>query len=230
MLMDEREMQAHVNDIYQKGIVFYVSVLMVYIVIIIMVVGRLLNPIHAISESLKAAERGDYNCKIRIEGKNEIWQLAEEYNRMADAIEEKNGEIRRKNEERLQLLRQQHRAEMEALESQINAHFICNTLGCINYEAIEAGNHQVSVLIKKLSNILRYTFDQHSQTVFMFQEIAWVDQYLYLQKKRYETLFDYEISFPDAYHYWPCCKLIFQPFVENSILHGFKGCEIESGV
>lgn len=229
VLMDEREMQAHVNDIYQKGIVFYVSVLMVYIVIIIMVVGRLLNPIHAISESLKAAERGDYNCKIRIKGKNEIWQLAEEYNRMADAIEEKNCEIRRKNEERLQSLKQQHRAEMEALESQINAHFICNTLGCINYEAIEAGNHQVSVLIKKLSNILRYTFDQHSQTVFMFQEIAWVDQYLYLQKKRYETLFDYEISFPDAYHYWPCCKLIFQPFVENSILHGFKGCEIESG-
>ena len=140
--------------------------------------------------------------------KNRPWQLAEEYNRMADAIEEKNGEIRRKNEERLQSLRQQHRAEMEALESQINAHFICNTLGCINYEAIEAGNHQVSVLIKKLSNILRYTFDQHSQNVFMFQEIAWVDQYLYLQKNRYETLFDYEISFPDAYHYWPCCKQI----------------------
>lgn len=99
----------------------------------------------------------------------------------------------------------------------------------INYEAIEAGNHHVSVLIKKLSNILRYTFDQHSQTVYMLQEIAWIDQYLYLQKNRYETLFDYEIRFPDAYNYWPCCKLIFQPFVENSILHGFKEQKSESG-
>lgn len=229
VIMDETQMKAHVEEIYHRGLALYMLILMVYVMIIIMIIRRLLNPIHSISESLKAAERGDYDSKIRIEGRNEIWQLAEEYNRMADAIEEKNCEIRRKNEERLLSLRQQHRAEMEALESQINAHFICNTLGCINYEAIEAGNHQVSVLIKKLSNILRYTFDQRSQMVYMFQEIAWVDQYLYLQKNRYETLFDYEIRFPDAYHYWPCCKLVFQPFVENSILHGFKGREAESG-
>ncbi len=229
VIMDETEMKAHVDDIYRRGIVLYLVILFVYIVIIIMVTERLLNPIHSISESLKAAERGDYNSKIKIEGKNEIWQLAEEYNRMADAIEEKNLEIQHQNEERLQSLKQQYLAEKEALESQINAHFICNTLGCINYEAIEAGNHQVSVLIKKLSNILRYTFDQRCQTVYMFQEIAWVDQYLYLQKIRYETLFDYEILFPDAYHYWPCCKLMLQPFVENSILHGFKEQESESG-
>ena len=229
VIMDETQMKAHVEEIYRRGLTLYMLILMVYVMIIIMVIRRLLNPIHSISESLKAAERGDYNSKIRIEGRNEIWQLAEEYNRMADAIEEKNCEIRRKNEERLQSLRQQHRAEMEALESQINAHFICNTLGCINYEAIEAGNHQVSVLIKKLSNILRYTFDQRCQTVYMFQEIAWVDQYLYLQKNRYETLFDYEIRFPDAYHYWPCCKLIFQPFVENSIMNSIKGRENAKG-
>lgn len=227
--MDETEMKAHVAEIYRKGIVLYLTVLIVYIVIIIVVMRQLLNPIHAISDSLKEAEQGNYNSKIKIEGKNEIWQLAEEYNRMADAIDEKNREIQRKNEERLQSLKQQHLAEKEALESQINAHFICNTLGCINYEAIEAGNHHVSILIKKLSNILRYTFDQHSQTVYMLQEIAWIDQYLYLQKNRYETLFDYEIRFPDAYNYWPCCKLIFQPFVENSILHGFKEQKFEPG-
>lgn len=229
VIMDETEMKAHVDEIYQKGFALYLLILLIYIVIIIMVMRQLLSPIHSISESLQAAEQGDYNSKIRIEGKNEVWQLAEEYNRMADAIEEKNLEIRRRNEERLQSLKQQYLAEKEALESQINAHFICNTLGCINYEAIEAGNHQVSVLIKKLSNILRYTFDQRCQTVYMFQEIAWVDQYLYLQKNRHETLFDYEIAFPDAYHYWPCCKLMFQPFVENSILHGFKSRKSEPG-
>lgn len=227
VIMDEAEMKAHVDKIYEKGTALYLIVLVMYIIIVIFAMEHLLKPIRSISESLKEAEQGNYNSKIRIEGKNEIWQLAEEYNRMADAIEEKNHEIRRKNEERLESLKQKYLAEKEALESQINAHFICNTLGCINYEAIEAGNLQVSVLIKKLSNILRYTFDQHCQAVYMFQEIAWVDQYLYLQKNRYETVFDYEILFPDAYHYWPCCKLIFQPFVENSILHGFAGMESE---
>ncbi len=105
----------------------------------------------------------------------------------------------------------------------INAHFICNTLGTINYEAIEAGNRQGSVLIKKLSNILRYTFDQKCQDVYLYQEIAWIDQYLYLQKTRFENVFDYSIDFEEEYGYWPCCKLMFQPFVENSILHGFEG-------
>lgn len=112
------------------------------------------------------------------------------------------------------------------METQINAHFLCNTLGTINYEAIEAGNRKVSLLIKKLSNILRYTFDQKCQNVYMSQEFAWIEQYLYLQKARFEDAFDYEIDLQEEYDMWPCCKLMLQPFVENAIIHGFKGREI----
>ena len=114
-------------------------------------------------------------------------------------------------------------AEREALESQINAHFICNTLNVINYEAIDSGNYKISVLLKKLSNILRYTFDQKHQNVYMFQEISWIEQYLFLQKERMEGMFDYQIEFDSDYDNWPCRKLMLQPFVENSILHGFEG-------
>ncbi len=68
---------------------------------------------------------------------------------MIEALEEKNLAMKRQHEETLASIERQHQAEREALESQINAHFICNTLGTINYEAIEAGNRQVSVLIQK---------------------------------------------------------------------------------
>ena len=117
------------------------------------------------------------------------------------------------------------RAEREALESQINAHFICNTLNAINYEAMESGNFKVSILLKKLSNILRYTFDQKHQNVYMFQEISWIEQYLFLQRERLDNAFSYEISFDSDYDNWPCRKLMLQPFVENSIVHGFEGRE-----
>lgn len=117
------------------------------------------------------------------------------------------------------------RAEREALESQINAHFICNTLNAINYEAIDSGNYKVSILLKKLSNILRYTFDQKHQNVYMFQEISWIEQYLFLQKERMEQTFEYQIDFDSDYASWPCRKLMLQPFVENSILHGFEGMD-----
>lgn len=225
IIIDEQEMQHHVNKVYNRGVMFYTLALIVYVLVVMGAMKKMLRPVKQISKALKWAEEGNYHSRIEIEGKNEIWQMAEEYNRMIQAIESKNQEIERQHEEKLLSIERQHQAEREALESQINAHFICNTLGSINYEAIEAGNHQVSILIKKLSNILRYTFDQKCQEVYIYQEIVWVDQYLYLQKTRYENVFDYEISFPDVYNYWPCCKLMFQPFVENSILHGFEGME-----
>lgn len=186
-------------------------ILAAYIFLTVFFMRYLLKPVTKISESIKTVKKGNFHSKISIEGKHEIWQLADEYNRMIEALEEKNIAMRRQHEETLASIERQHQAEREALESQINAHFICNTLGTINYEAIEAGNRQVSVLIKKLSNILRYTFDQKCQDVYLYQEIAWIDQYLYLQKTRFENVFEYSIDFEEEYGYWPCCKLMFQP-------------------
>ena len=161
--------------------------------------------------------------QIFIQGTNEIWQLAQEYNEMLQVIEKAKREVEAQHLQVIESMRMKQRAEREALESQINAHFICNTLNAINYEAIACQNYKVSLLIKKLSNILRYTFDQKHQNVYMFQEISWIEQYLFLQKERLEQQFDYEIQFDSDYDNWPCRKLMLQPFVENSILHGFKG-------
>ena len=184
---------------------------------------KILKPVHKISAAIETAREGNFHDKIEIEGAHEIWQLAEEYNRMTEQLSEKEKEVERQHQMAMKFLERQYQAEREALESQINAHFICNTLGIINYEAIENGNDRVSVMIRKLSNILRYTFDQKCQEVFLRQEIAWTEQYLYLQKARFEALFDYEIEYDETYGDWPCCKLMLQPFVENSIIHGFAG-------
>ena len=223
VVIDKEKMEEHIDAIYGRSSAVYGLLLIFGVAVIFIWFRKLLHPVRQLSQSMKHVEQGDYHSKIEIKGSHEIWQIAEEYNRMIEAIQQKNMEIRRQHQETLLSIEEKHQAEREALESQINAHFICNTLGSINYEAMEEGNYKVSVLLKKLSNILRYTFDQKSQDVFICQEIAWIDQYLYLQKYRLETVFDYEIQFPDLYGQWPCCRLMFQPFVENSILHGFEG-------
>lgn len=223
ILINEAKMQHLVDRIYYGGMFGYLFLMLLVILIIFLAMRKLMYPIQILSESMKRVGKGNYKAKVHIEGEHEIWQIAEEYNRMVDAIRSKNKEIEQEHEIALLSVEQKHAAEKKALESQINAHFVCNTLGCINYEAIEAGNYEVSTLIKKLSNILRYTFDQKHQEVYIYQEIAWIDQYLFLQKSRLENVFDYEIDFPDVYGQWPCCKLMLQPFVENSILHGFEG-------
>lgn len=185
--------------------------------------NRILRPVHMIGESIRRVQNGVLKERIPILGTNEIWKLASSYNRMLNVINQANEKMEYQHEQVIENMRMKQCAEREALESQINAHFICNTLNVINYEAIESGNYKVSVLLKKLSNILRYTFDQKHQNVYMRQEMVWIEQYLYLQKERLETVFDYEISFDSDYDNWPCRKLMLQPFVENSIRHGFEG-------
>ena len=131
----------------------------------------------------------------------------------------------RQFDEKTRFIQQKNQAEREALESQINAHFLCNTLNAINYNVLESGNTEVAALLKRLSSILYYTFSQTTQDVTLGQELDWVQQYLYLQKYRLGDRFSYQIDFPEEYREWPCCKLVLQPFVENSILHGFENAE-----
>ena len=223
--INKNALQAKVNEMYTRAIALYALVIIGILLILFWVTQRILKPVDTINRSIKNVKKGNMQERIEIKGTHEIWQLANEYNEMMHAIRKMNRQVEGQHLEVVESLKMKQRAEREALESQINAHFICNTLNAINYEAIESGNYKVSTLLKKLSNILRYTFDQKHQNVYMYQEITWIEQYLYLQKERLENVFDYSIEFNHEYDQWPCRKLMLQPFVENSILHGFEGRE-----
>lgn len=222
-VIDKAALEANVNKMYSKAMLLYLCAILAVMVIAIFIIKSILKPVSVISTSINRVKTGDMQGYIFIEGTNEIWQLAQQYNEMLCSIQEANAKVEEQHGEIIESMKMKRRAEREALESQINAHFICNTLNAINYEAIDNGDFKVSLLLKKLSNILRYTFDQKHQNVYMFQEISWIEQYLFLQKERMGSAFDYEIQFDSDYDNWPCRKLMLQPFVENSILHGLEG-------
>lgn len=222
--IDEIRLSRQVKMIYNKGFLLYLIVLMLILIIMAFIVSRyILKPIITIISAINEAKTNVKNEPIQVSGNNEIWLIAGEFNQMMNALDQSYHTIECEYEEKVMALKKQRYAERDALESQINAHFICNTIGVINYEAMEAGNHKVSILLKKLSNILRYTFDQKHQEVYICQEFGWLEQYLFLQKTRFENVFDYEIKLDDAFAEWPCRKLMLQPFIENSIIHGFEG-------
>lgn len=223
--INEVQLLAEVDKIYNRGIFFYGIILfLIFIFLIIMVEWIVLKPVGEISDSISKVKKGNiYGDMIDIEGLHEIWQLAGEYNKMINALRDMREKLEVYHQEKYVYMKKKQEAEREALKSQINAHFIHNTLGVINFEAIEAGNHNISILIKRLSNILRYTFNQKVEDIRLYQELAWIEQYLFLQKFRLEDLFYYWIDVPAEIQNWPCIKLMLQPFVENSILHGFEG-------
>ena len=223
--IDTGNLRSDVNRLYNRAIGVYIFLLAACCLIWQGVVRRVLRPIKSIGDAMKEIQGGNQERKIPVEGTNELWQLTEQYNDMVDALHQQREEVQRNFEEKTLSIQQRNQAERQALESQIDAHFICNTLNAINYNVLEAGNFEVAEMLRNLSDILRYTFSKKGENVTLGQEFRWVEQYLSLQKFRLMERFEYEIDFPEEYSEWPCCRLFIQPFVENSILHGFANIQ-----
>lgn len=214
-----------IRDLYHMGSRIYILLLAILAAGYCLLTSRMLRPIQVIRKAMEQIEKGTPAQRITVRGQYEIEQLAEQYNQMADSLQAQIALTEQVTNEKLEQMQRATHAEKEALESQINAHFLCNTLNAIHYDAMERGEEQISALLRKLSNILRYSFSRQYDNVSIAQEMAWVEQYLYLQKFRLMDVFDYTIEYPTEYDEWPCVKLALQPFVENSILHGFEGRE-----
>lgn len=191
-------------------------------VLLIITLRHAVKPLWLLISSMHDVGRGQFGIRIPVKGEDEIWQVVEQFNKMSIRLERYEERNRQQNEEKLKMQKLHWQTEMEVLESYINSHFIFNTLNFINYGAIEQGNHDISILIKKLSNIMRYAFNNQLKCIYLYQEIMWLEQYLYLQEICMEGKLSFDISLDDEIVSWPFRKMLLQPFVENSIIHGIK--------
>lgn len=113
-------------------------------------------------------------------------------------------------------------AEIKTLEAQINPHFLYNTLDTINWMALEKNEFEISEMLGALGSLLRYSVTNIDMVVLVKAEVEWIKKYLYLQKKRFGELFQYEIHAEKETEYLSIHKMLLQPIVENAIIHGFS--------
>ena len=113
-------------------------------------------------------------------------------------------------------------AEFSALQSQINPHFMYNTLETVNMMAILEGNYEISDLLTAFGKILRVNLDQKNNIIFLAQELEYIGNYIKILQMRDHELFTFEIHTSDQANICRIPKLTLQPLVENSIIHGFK--------
>jgi two-component system, sensor histidine kinase YesM len=119
-------------------------------------------------------------------------------------------------------------AEFKALQSQLNPHFLYNTLETINWRAtaLTGGHSSLNEMVENLSDILRYSLDEPGNLVPLNKEKLYTDSYISIQQIRYRDTFKVNWSIdPIAYKYL-ILKLLFQPLIENSIYHGFSQTEV----
>jgi two-component system sensor histidine kinase YesM len=202
-------------------------VLIVLTALFILVVGgmtqRIIRSIRRLRAGLEEVEAGNLDALVRTRQVNEIGQIILSFNRMTARLRQVSLEREQAGMEAIEALDNLRAAEIRALENQIDSHFLHNTLSTISFTAIHAGNHDVSRQIQHLSKMLRYTFERSAGIVPVREEADWLEDYLELQRLRYGGAIDYAVRVDPGIAHWPVHKLVLQPFVENSLLHGFEG-------
>lgn len=176
-------------------------------------------PIRSLSAQMKALRFTDQKPpKATTWLQNEIGELYESFNSMA-----------RRNRELMQHIWEEqqarHRSEIRALQAQINPHFLYNTLDSINWMALDYGAQDISRMVTMLSRLLRISLSKEDFTYTLGDELSHVEYYMQIQKVRYKDKFTYEIVSDPSLESCLVPRLIIQPLVENSILHGFTGME-----
>lgn len=182
----------------------------------------IVEPVHAVAEGMEQLVNNDLKVQVRPMGQPEIQNLMESFNQMVLSL--KN--MLEVNEE---AQRRKHRAEIQALQSQINPHFIVNTLNSIRFMAQVAGYAGIQKMAESLIKIVSCSFRSNISFYTLQEELDVLDSYVYLMKIRYADSFEvnYRVE-PECLGY-KLPRLLLQPVVENSITHGFAEMEEELG-
>lgn len=183
--------------------------------IVIFVSKYLTKPLERMTQAMKEIKEG--NTKLRLEEKqgDEIGQLAESFNEMLDKIEGLIGK-----EYEIQLLL--HQAEYNALQAQINPHFLYNTLDTMSSIADIQGCRQVAALCQSLSNIFRYSLDIKHPFSTVAKEIMHLKNYIYVMNVRMQDNIEYHFDIDDTVLKEAIPRISIQPIVENALNHGLR--------
>lgn len=179
------------------------------------ITGGILNPIYKLSRLMKKGATGDMKVRFHVRYGDEIGELGDSFNKMMSNIEELMQMVEKEEKQKVE-------AEIKALEAQINPHFLYNTLAAIYWTAMGEGNIKVGKMAAALSNFFRLGLNKGKEFTTIEKEIEHVKNYLSIQKVRFEEQFDYEIEVDPDVLSFQTIKLILQPLVENSLVHGIE--------
>lgn len=206
----------------------------VSILAIIILAYSITSPMNKLDKIMRQAIRQDFHVKFSYPYKNEVGNLADSFNVMIREIDnlitELNLSIEALKEEKENVKNVQklkRKAELKALQAQINPHFLYNTLNAITWQAADQGASDISILANSLGKFFRLSLSKGNEIITLRDEIEHVRSYLNIQRIRYKSKLNYQIDADSELFLTPTIKLILQPLVENAIYHGIKRKETE---
>ena len=173
-------------------------------------------PIQKLRDSMKKVQEGDFSVSdVVVDSKNEIGSLTKSFDVMTHRIHELMEQNVHEQEEK-------RKSELKALQSQINPHFLYNTLDSIIWMSEGKKNEEVVLMTASLARLLRQSISNEDEVVPIANEVEYARGYLTIQKMRYKDKLEFQIEVDSSILYIPLIKLVLQPIIENAIYHGLK--------
>lgn len=203
--------------------------LAVSIALIALIAKHMTDALNRLEYQMRCAQNGDFNVRFFYPYKDEIGSLSKCFNYMIEEIQiliKKQNQsiidlrVERDHVEEVQT--QKRKAELKALQAQINPHFLYNTLNTITWQVADKGMDDVSLMASSLGKFFRLSLSRGAEIISLSDEIEHVQCYLNIQEIRYQDKLQYQIDIPDQFLSCRVLKLILQPLVENAIYHGIK--------
>jgi two-component system sensor histidine kinase YesM len=187
------------------------------------IINRAYKPLDTVIQGMNNAAGGKLDTRINMENVGiDFVKLANGFNYMMDKINALLEQVKLEQQQMDQI-------RFNALQSQIQPHFLYNTLECIHWQASADGNEEVSVLVRALARFYRLCLSDGKDVIHLEQEVEHARNYLIIQNMRYDNIINSTIEMDDDCRKFLIPKITLQPLIENSIYHGMKVKEGRKG-
>jgi len=177
-----------------------------------LIARRISNPIFKLRDHINTINNGNYQ-KIKLEGQKEVVDLADNFNQMIDETVVLMDQLVTEQKAK-------RRSEFKALTTQINPHFLYNTLDSIMYLSESNENEKVQRMVAALSKFFRISISRGKNVIKLEEELEHAKNYLLIQQIRYNEKFTFEFDIDERTLDFRVVKLVLQPLIENAIYHG----------
>lgn len=180
-----------------------------------MIFSRMITePANQLGEAMRAFEKNAEGFTFeQMDGTSEIVALSDSFNHMVVRIQRLMEKVR---QEEITL----RKTELNALQAQINPHFLYNTLDSIAWMCEEERNKEAVVMVNALAKLFRISISKGHELITIQKECEHAESYLKIQKYRYKNQFSYEFRVQEGCREYLCNKITLQPIIENAIYHG----------
>ena len=219
-LVSYQQITSTISTLYR--VIFFISLAVLFLVVLasFYISRKITNPIRALSHSMALLGKGRWPEKIPSYTKDEINDLVCGFNDMAENIKNLTQEIQKKQEEQKKYEISLLKFQLELLQSQINPHFIHNTLNTMTYLAQKAGASELADIITSFNSMLRMSITQNNSFITVTEEIANLQNYMKIQTLRYDIPLEFVCEVQPEARLALLPKMILQPLVENALFHG----------